>query len=61
MQISKKEPAPETLASIIISGYQQEIATLDQIIKELSQRITELEKEVCHWKTIALNYKKPHL
>lgn len=29
-------------------------------IKGLEEQIAKLEKELCHWKTIALNYKKPH-
>jgi hypothetical protein len=54
------EPPPEILANIVISGYQEEVATLDREIKERDQKIKELEKEVCHWKSIALNFRKFH-
>lgn len=29
-------------------------------IKDLQEEIVKLEKEVCHWKSIALNFRKFH-
>lgn len=38
----------------------EEIDHLENEIRIRDVSIKELEKEVCHWKTIALNYKRPH-
>ena len=33
---------------------------LHQDIKRLNEEILKLEKEVCHWKSIALNFRRFH-